>query len=163
MAAATHPALDKALNSALNAVLPVPSGLVLGGRSPGLVSWLEMTAQPLFQFGTVALDPAPDWGSRNNGTKTHAKPRPRSVSWWLLALKEQSPGGSVRDLSLSRDGPNRHIGVLRAELSHLPPRSIVQTRTSNVLPPRFVLSPFRLSHDPIAECPPGSPAQRVVR
>ena len=59
-------------------------------------------------------------GSRNNGTKTHAKPRPRSVFWWLLALKEQSPGGSVRDLSLSRDGPNRHIGVLRAELSHLP-------------------------------------------
>ena len=73
-------------------------------------------------------------GFRNNGTKTHAKPRPRSVSWWLLALKEQSPGGSVGDLSLSRDGPNRHIGVLRAELSHLPPRSIVQTRTSNVLP-----------------------------
>ena len=66
--------------------------------------------------------------------KPHAKPRPRSVSWWLLALKEQSPGGSVRDLSLSRDGPNRHIGVLRAELSHLPPRSIVQTRTPNVLP-----------------------------
>ena len=60
MAAATHPALDKALNSALNAVPPVPSGLVLGGRSPGLVSWFEMTAQPLFQFGTVALDPAPD-------------------------------------------------------------------------------------------------------
>ena len=53
-------------------------------------------------------------GSRNNGTKTHAKPRPRSVSWWLLALKEQSPGGSVRDLSLSRDGPNKgsdQIGV----------------------------------------------------
>ena len=28
--------------------------------TPGFVGWLEMTAQPLFQFGTVALDPAPD-------------------------------------------------------------------------------------------------------
>ena len=28
--------------------------------TPGLVGWLEMTAQPLLQFGTVALDPAPD-------------------------------------------------------------------------------------------------------
>ena len=27
--------------------------------TPGLVGWLEMTAQPLLQFGTVALDPAP--------------------------------------------------------------------------------------------------------
>ena len=30
--------------------------------TPGLMGWLEMTAQPLFQFGTVALDPAPDCG-----------------------------------------------------------------------------------------------------
>ena len=28
--------------------------------TPGLVGWFEMTAQPLLQFGTVALDPAPD-------------------------------------------------------------------------------------------------------
>ena len=28
--------------------------------APGPVGWLEMTAQPLLQFGTVALDPAPD-------------------------------------------------------------------------------------------------------
>ena len=28
--------------------------------APGLVGRLEMTAQPLFQFGTVALNPAPD-------------------------------------------------------------------------------------------------------
>ena len=28
--------------------------------TPGLVGWCEMTAQPLLQFGTVALDPAPD-------------------------------------------------------------------------------------------------------
>ena len=28
--------------------------------TPGLVGWLEMTAQPLLQFGTAALDPAPD-------------------------------------------------------------------------------------------------------
>src|SRR5215831_623663 len=27
---------------------------------PGFVRWLEMTAQPLFQFGTVTLHPAPD-------------------------------------------------------------------------------------------------------
>ena len=26
----------------------------------GLMGWLEMTAQPLLEFGTVALDPAPD-------------------------------------------------------------------------------------------------------
>ena len=94
--------------------------------APGaLVRWRGglLPARSLRQYSPPAR------GSRNNGTKTHAKPRPRSVSWWLLALKEQSPGGSVRDLSLSR----------------------------------FVLSPFRLSHDPIAECPPGSPAQRVVR
>ena len=26
----------------------------------GLMGWLEMTARPLLQFGTVALDPAPD-------------------------------------------------------------------------------------------------------
>ena len=25
---------------------------------PGLIGWPEMTAQPLLQFGTVALDPA---------------------------------------------------------------------------------------------------------
>ena len=29
-------------------------------HTPGLMGWLEMTAQPLLQFGTVALDPAPD-------------------------------------------------------------------------------------------------------
>ena len=57
-----------------------------------------------------------------------------SVSWWLLSLKEQSPGGSVGDLSLSRDGPNRQVGFLLAELAHLPSRSIVQTRAANVLP-----------------------------
>ena len=28
----------------------------------GLMGWLEMTAQPLLQFGTVALDLAPDCG-----------------------------------------------------------------------------------------------------
>ena len=28
--------------------------------TPGRVGWFEMTAQPLLQFGTVALDPAPD-------------------------------------------------------------------------------------------------------
>ena len=28
--------------------------------TPGLIGWLEMTAQPRLQFGTVALDPAPD-------------------------------------------------------------------------------------------------------
>ena len=28
--------------------------------APGPVGWLEMTAQPLLQFRTVALDPAPD-------------------------------------------------------------------------------------------------------
>ena len=28
--------------------------------TPGPVGWFEMTAQPLLQFGTVALDPAPD-------------------------------------------------------------------------------------------------------
>ena len=28
--------------------------------APGPVGWLEMTAQPRLQFGTVALDPAPD-------------------------------------------------------------------------------------------------------
>ena len=28
--------------------------------TPGRVGWLEMTAQPILQFGTVALDPAPD-------------------------------------------------------------------------------------------------------
>ena len=28
--------------------------------TPGSVGGLEMTAQPLLQFGTVALDPAPD-------------------------------------------------------------------------------------------------------
>ena len=28
--------------------------------TPGLIGWLEMTAQPLLEFGTVALDPAPD-------------------------------------------------------------------------------------------------------
>ena len=27
--------------------------------TPGPVRWLEMTAQPLLEFGTVALDPAP--------------------------------------------------------------------------------------------------------
>src|SRR5215472_13781818 len=27
---------------------------------PGFVGWLEMTAQPLFQFGTVTLHPTPD-------------------------------------------------------------------------------------------------------
>ena len=31
--------------------------------APGLLGWLEMTAQPLLEFGTVALDPAPDRGS----------------------------------------------------------------------------------------------------
>ena len=29
--------------------------------TPGLMGWFEMTAQPLLQFGTVALDPAPDY------------------------------------------------------------------------------------------------------
>src|SRR5581483_1917795 len=29
---------------------------------PGFVRWLELTAQPLFQFGTVTLHPAPDRG-----------------------------------------------------------------------------------------------------
>ncbi len=30
--------------------------------APGLIiGWLEMTARPLLQFGTVALDPAPDF------------------------------------------------------------------------------------------------------
>ena len=28
--------------------------------TPGLLGWLEMTAQPLLSFETVALDPAPD-------------------------------------------------------------------------------------------------------
>ena len=28
--------------------------------TPGLMGWLELTAQPLLQFGAVALDPAPD-------------------------------------------------------------------------------------------------------
>ena len=28
--------------------------------TPGLMGWVEMTAQPLLQFGTVALDPEPD-------------------------------------------------------------------------------------------------------
>ena len=28
--------------------------------TPGPVGWFEMTAQPLLQFGTVTLDPAPD-------------------------------------------------------------------------------------------------------
>ena len=28
--------------------------------TPGLMGWLEMTAQPLLEFGTVALDTAPD-------------------------------------------------------------------------------------------------------
>ena len=28
--------------------------------TPGLVGWFEMTAPPHLQFGTVALDPAPD-------------------------------------------------------------------------------------------------------
>ena len=27
---------------------------------PGLVGWIEMTAQPLFQLGTVTLNPPPD-------------------------------------------------------------------------------------------------------
>ena len=101
-------------------------------------------------------------GSRNSGTKTHAKPRPRSVSWWLLALKEQSPGSSVRDLSLSRDGPHRPIGVLRAELSHLPPRFYRPNADAQRASPRFVLSPFRLSHDPIAECPPGQVPEKLI-
>ena len=105
-----------------------PQALAVGSRSVPLAH-LPHLRPPRSAAAHLAAR-----GSRNNGTKTHAKPRPRSVSWWLLALKEQSPGGSVRDLSLSRDGPNRHIGVLRAELSHLPPRSIVQTRTPNVLP-----------------------------
>ena len=39
------------------ATLDMNVGLI---DTPGLVGWLEMTAQPLLQFGTVALDPAPD-------------------------------------------------------------------------------------------------------
>ena len=37
--------------------LDTNAGLI---HTPGLMGWLEMTAQPRLQFGTVALDPAPD-------------------------------------------------------------------------------------------------------
>ena len=37
--------------------LDTNAGLI---NTPGLMGWLEMTAQPLLQFGTVALDPTPD-------------------------------------------------------------------------------------------------------
>ncbi len=36
---------------------PRRAGLI---DTPGLVGWFETMAQPLLQFGTVALDPAPD-------------------------------------------------------------------------------------------------------
>ena len=39
------------------ATLDTNAGLI---DTPGPIGWLEMTAQPLLQFGTVALDPAPD-------------------------------------------------------------------------------------------------------
>ena len=38
------------------ATLDMNVGLI---DTPGLIGWLEMTAQPLLQFRTVALDPAP--------------------------------------------------------------------------------------------------------
>ena len=48
--------IDGSVAVALTA-LDTNAGLI---DTPGLMGWLEMTAQPLLQFGTVALDSAPD-------------------------------------------------------------------------------------------------------
>ena len=63
IAQAREPEVDRGSGGIDGSVEVAPTALDTNAGlidTPGLIGWLEMTAQPLLQFGTVALDPAPD-------------------------------------------------------------------------------------------------------